>query len=280
MNRNILLSALYACLLAAAPLLAQTDVKVVENAHTRGIPALLGSTLSRRLETSTTTPTDPLGSTVRSAISHNQAFVHLFGSTSESASVRMALSNRRDFTGWDMRGTPLFRNTSNSSFRVRIAGVTVVSQIAINTPILGTFTGNAIPGVAPELTLSVLGIGMRVGCAVQVRADWDITQSMSFAHDVSVMFQGPVRFRANGAASLSYFFFGATAGTRSDLQLFDTTANTAVSLTPNGTVGSIAWTMRPIRLWLEVWASVFGLADRLTLIDYEYPLQSGTIRLQ
>lgn len=262
-------------LLAAVPAVAQTTTSTfAATTDNYGIAPIAYGSRHQSLETSQTLPTTLTGSTVRSAHAVKQSFIGLFGVTTEAAAILMSLTARRDFVGFSPNGL-LFRNSSFGSFQVRIGGWTVVSQTAINTPILGNFVGNAFVGAVPSLDVSLFGIGFRVTGGATARADWNITQSISFANGVSVAFNGPMRGRATGSASASINVLGVSAGVSTTLVYADTSTNMSVSITPTSTVGSIAWTVQAIRLRLLVWATIAGMTNSQALIDYATPAKSG-----
>lgn len=262
-------------LLAAVPAAAQTTENTfASTTDNYGIAPIAYGSRRQSLETSVTLPTTLIGSTVRSAHAVKQSFIGLFGVTTEASAILMSLTARRDVVGFSPNGL-VFRNSSFGTFQVRIGGLTVVSQAAVNTPILGTFVGNAFVGPVPRLDVSLFGIGFRLAGGATARADWNITQSISFASGVSVAFNGPMRGRATGLASASINVLGVSVGVSSTLVYADTNANMSVSITPTSTVGSIAWTVQEIRLRLLVWATIAGVTNTQALIDYATPAKSG-----
>ncbi len=267
------------CLAAAVPALAQstTTNSSAVRTSTYGVPFFAGGTTSQRLDTSVTT--SPL-SAARSAVAENRALVHLFGTTVEASAIRMSLAAQRTIVGFSTTGAPIVSTSSLGQFQVRIAGATVVSQTAVNTPVLGTFTGNAFAGVRPSYEVSLFGIGYRIAGSATARADWNLTNSISFANGVSVACNGPIRGRATGSSSVSFNVLGASAGVTSTLTYADTTANVALSLTPNGTTGSIGWSVALIRLRMQAWANVLGILQTQMLFDFNLPAVSGTALLR
>lgn len=267
-------------LVAAVPAAAQaTENSVAVHTDNYGIAPIAYGSHRQSLETTVTLPTTPTGSTLRGAFAVNQSFIGMFGASVEASAILMGLTARRDFVGFSTTGM-VFRNSSVGAFQVRIAGNTVVSQSAVNTPILGTYVGNAFAGGVPRLDVSLFGIGFHLAGGATARADWNITQSISFASGVSVAFNGPMRGRATGSASASIDVLGVSAGVTSTLVYADTNANMSVSVTPTGVVGSIAWTVQLIRLRLLAWATIAGLTNTQALIDYAVPAVSGTTVLR
>lgn len=264
---------------AAAPAVAQTNTtnSSAVRTSTYGVPFFAGGTTSQRLDTTVTT--SPL-STSRSALAENRALIHLFGTTVEASAIRMSLAAQRNIVGFTTTGAPIVSTASQGLFQVRIAGATVLSQTAINTPVLGTIAGDAFAGVRPSYEVSLFGIGYRIAGSATARADWNLTNTISFANGVSVACNGPVRARATGSSSVAFNVLGASAGVSSTLTYADTTANLAVSLTPNGTTGSIGWSVALIRLRMEAWANVLGILQTQMLFDFNLPAVSGTVLLR
>jgi hypothetical protein len=266
-------------LVAAVPAVAQTSTQTRQalRVDNYGVPFFAGGSTSQRLDTSMSI--SPL-STRRAAVAENKSSIHLFGVTAEAAAVRMSLSAQRDIIGFSTTGAPITRNTSLGAFQVRIAGATVLSQTAVNTPVLGTISGNAFAGVSPSYQVSLFGIGYSIRGSATARADWNLTNTISFAAGVSVNMSGPLRCRATGSSSVVLSVLGASAGVTSTLTYADTNANLNVSVLPTGAVGGITWSVALIRLRMQAWASVLGILNTQMLFDFNLPAISGTTALR
>lgn len=273
-----LCAALFA-LAAAVPAVAQTSTETRQSLRVDnyGVPFFAGGSTSQRLDTSMSVA--PL-STRRAATADNRATIHLLGASREAAAVRMALSAQRDVIGFSTTGAPITRNTSLGSFQVRIGGATVISQTAVNTPVLGTISGNAFAGITPSYQVSLFGIGYSIAGSATARADWNVTNTISFAAGVSVNMSGPMRCRAVGSSSVVLSVLGASAGVTSTLTYADTNANLNVSVLPTGAVGGISWNVALIRLRMQAWANVLGILNTQMLFDFNLPAISGTTALR
>lgn len=266
-------------LAAAVPAVAQTTTenRLAERVDHYGVSTFAGGSTSVRLETSMSV--SPL-STRRAATAENKATVRLFGVSAEAAAVRMALSAQRDIIGFSTSGAAITRNTSLGSFQVRIGGATVISQTAVNTPLLGTVSGNAFAGITPRYDVTLFGIGYSIRGGATARADWNLTNTISFASGVSVNMTGPVRCRAVGSSSVVFNVLGAQAGVSSTLTFADTNANLSVNVLPGGAVGTIGWSVAPIRLRMEAWANVMSILNTQLLFDLNLPAVAGSTALR
>lgn len=278
---NSRLSLLPLSLLLLAPLAAQDTRNFAATRTTNyGLPMAGGSTVLTATA-SVTMPQFLFGTTDYRAAVSNRATVRLFGATAEGAAVfaDYAASQTPTFQG----GRLVFQRSSTASFRVRIAGMTVLSSASTTQGQSGNIADDVFLGDGVGTTVGLPFMNVRVLGNVTARATYDLAPAIdlgAFAVDL----QGPARVRAVGRAIASATLLGATAGTSATLTYADTDADVALRVANGQATGTVDFTVREIRLRLSVFGSLSlpllpPLFASVTLFDYSRPPESGTLVL-
>lgn len=269
----------FTCLVFADRAEAQTQTFGASRTQSYG-PTIAGGSTTISASGSVTAPSlaDITAPTTLVVGTTNTARIRLFGISTEAAAMTASLRADHVFSGFSNGGLQ-FSNTTSSSFAVRIAGRTILSDSRTNTTLSNNLAADAFVSDVPTYAVSLLGCGIMVRGGATARARYSLTPQFSFANGMSVSLSGPLRSSAVGTASAAVSVLGATAGVTSSLVFADTTATANLQATPTGATGTIAFTVQQIRFFLDVFASFAGLTASQRLAEWSDGSRSGTLNL-
>lgn len=269
----------FTCLVFADRAEAQTQTFGASRTQNYG-PTIAGGTTTMTARGSVTAPSlnDITAPTTLDVSTTNSARIRLFGVSTEAAAMTASLRADHVFSGFSAGGLQ-FANTTSSSFAVRLAGRTVLSDSRTNTTLSNNLAADAFVSDVPTYSVSLLGCGITVRGGATARARYTLTPQFSFGSGMSVSLSGPLRTSAVGTASAAVSVLGATAGVSSSLVYADTTASVNLQATPTGATGAIDFTVQQIRFVLDVFASFAGLSARERLVDWSDASRTGRLVL-
>lgn len=266
------IAALFAAQLAAQNVVDFSAVRT----QNYGVPLAGGST-TLRASARVTTPTSLLGTTSLNAALSNVASVRLFGNTREAAAMVASLTANRTFSGLTTNG-PIYSNATAGSFAVRLGGYTVYSSSSFNGAQTGSPVANVFQGSGVGYSVSLLGLEVGLNANASARATYSLVPAVSFAN-MTIDVDGSVRSNATGFASASVSFLGASAGVSSTLNFANTNGTADLHVSPSSTSGTVAYSVQPIRLLMQAFASVFGATAAQVVFDYALGGSSGNLVL-